>query len=135
VVLGRDRGGGGSDLVIEAVLITLFVLAGNTLLLPVVAWLERRPLGQVVTEAQNEVHVTTDAAALPAVRRHVIERLQAARFPPADIEVFERGEDAVELVAELVSTTVAPGEIEAVLQELRRHPGIRDAALESNSIE
>ncbi|MBR0648455.1 MgtC/SapB family protein [Roseomonas terrae] len=125
----------GSDLVVEAVLITVFVLAGNTLLLPVVTWVERRPLDRVVTEAQNEIRVTTDAAHLATVRRHVIERLQAARFPVADINVTERGEEAVEIVAELVSTSVAPREMDAVLHELRRYPAIRDAAWESNSIE
>ncbi|MEO3472604.1 MgtC/SapB family protein [Roseomonas sp. CAU 1739] len=125
----------GSDLVVEAVLITAFVLAGNTLLLPLVTWVERRPVNQARTEARNEVRMTTDAASLPVVRRHLIERLQAAKYPVADIEVVERADDAVEVVAALVSTAVVAREIESVLEALHRHPGITDAAWESSVLE
>ena len=125
----------GSDLVVEAVLITVFVLAGNTMLRPVVTWIERRPLDQSGTEARIEVRITTDAETLPAMRRHLIERLQAAHYPVADIEVTQRGEDSIEVTAVLVSTVVVAAEIEAVVAELARQPGIRDAAWESSSLE
>ena len=125
----------GSDLVVEAVLITVFVLAGNTMLRPVVTWIERRPLDQSGTEARIEVRITTDAETLPAMRRHLIERLQAAHYPVADIEVTQRGEDSIEVTAVLVSTVVVVAEIEAVVAELARQPGIRDAAWESSSLE
>ncbi|MBW6397989.1 MgtC/SapB family protein [Roseomonas sp. HJA6] len=125
----------GSDLVVEAVLITAFVLAGNTLLRPVVTWIERRPLDQTGTEARIEVRITTDARHLAAMRRHLIERLQAAQYPVADVEVIERGEDVVEVTAVLVSTVVVTAEIGAVVAELSRHPAISDAAWESSSLE
>ncbi len=125
----------GSDLVVEAVLITVFVLAGNTMLRPIVTWIERRPLDQSGTEARIEVRITTDAANLPAMRRHLIERLQAAHYPVADIEVTGRGEESFEITAVLVSTVVVTTEIEAVVTELARQPGIRDAAWESSSLE
>jgi len=125
----------GSDLVIEAVLITVFVLAGNTMLRPVVTWIERRPLDQTGTEARIEVRITTDAAHLSAMRRHLIERLQAAHFPVADIDVTERGDDVFEVAAVLVSTVVVTSEIAAVVAELARHPAISDAAWESSSLE
>ncbi len=125
----------GSDLVIEAMLITAFVLAGNTLLLPLVTWVERRPLNLARIETHNEVRVTTGPASLPVVRRHLIERLQAAKYPVADVEVVPRGDGAVEVVAVLVSTAVVSREIETVLAELRRHPAITDAAWESSVLE
>jgi len=125
----------GSDLVVEAVLITVFVLAGNTLLRPVVTWIERRPLDQAGTEARIEVRITTDAQHLAAMRRHLIERLQAAHYPVADVEVIERGDDVFEVTAVLVSTVVVTAEIESVVAELSRHPAISDAAWESSSLE
>jgi putative Mg2+ transporter-C (MgtC) family protein len=125
----------GSDLAVEAVLITAFVLAGNTLLLPVVTWVERRPLDQAHTETHNEVRVTTDAAGLAAVRRHLIERLHAAKFPVADIDVVQRADGPVEVVAALVNTAVVAREIEVVVEALRRHPAITDAVWESSALE
>ncbi|WP_246522949.1 MgtC/SapB family protein [Neoroseomonas eburnea] len=125
----------GSDLVVEAVLITAFVLAGNTMLRPVVTWIERSPVSQASTEARIEVRVTTGSASLPAVRRHVIERLQAAHYPVADIEVTEHGDEATEVAAVLVSTAVVPREIEAVVAELLRHPDITHASWESSTLE
>jgi putative Mg2+ transporter-C (MgtC) family protein len=125
----------GSDLVVEAVLITAFVLAGNTLLLPVVAWIERSPVNAATTEARIEVRVTTVAASLPKVRRHLIDRLQAAHYPVADIEVTEHSSGSTEVTAVLVSTAVVTAEIEAVLRELTSHPAISDASWESSTLE
>lgn len=125
----------GSDLVVEAVLITVFVLAGNTLLRPVVTWIERSPVNDATTEARIEVRVTTDAASLPRVRRHLIDRLQAAHYPVADIEVAEHTDGTTEVTAVLVSTAVVKGEIEAVMRELGNHPAIRHATWESSTLE
>ena len=125
----------GSDLVVEALLITAFVLAGNTLLLPVVTWIERRPVNATTTEARIEVRVTTDAVNLPKVRRHLIDRLQAAQYPVADIEVAEHGASTTEVTAVLVSTAVVATEIEAVIRELASHPSISDATWESSTLE
>ena len=125
----------GSDLVVEALLITAFVLAGNTLLLPVVTWIERRPVNATTTEARIEVRVTTDAANLPKVRRHLFDRLLAAHDPVADIEGAEHGAGTTEVTAVLVSTAVVATEIEAVIRELASHPSISDATWESSTLE
>jgi len=49
----------GADLAFEAILLTGFVLAGNTLLRPLVNAINRAPIDQGATEAISEVHVTT----------------------------------------------------------------------------
>ncbi|GGJ05615.1 MgtC/SapB family protein [Neoroseomonas lacus] len=125
----------GSDLAVEAVLITVFVLAGNTLLRPVVTWIERIPVNDATTEARIEVRVTTEPASLPRVRRHLIDRLQAAHYPVADIEVTEHSDGTTEVTAVLVSTTVVTVEIEGVMRELAGHPGISHATWESSTLE
>lgn len=125
----------GSDLVVEAVLITIFVLAGNTLLLPVVTWIERAPVNVATTEARIEVRVTTDPPSLPKVRRYLIDRLQAAHYPVADIEVAEHGDGSTAITAVLVSSAVVTTEIEAVMRELTSHPSISDASWESSTLE
>lgn len=125
----------GADLLVEAVLITAFVLAGNTLLRPVVSRMERRPLDQATGELRIELRATTDPQHLAAARRHVIERLQAAHYPVADIEVTPLGDDLLEITALLTATTAVPGELDAVVAEVARHPGIRHAAWESASLD
>src|ERR1700751_779603 len=51
----------GADLAFEAILLTLFVLAGNTLLRPLVNAINRAPIDQGGTEAIYEVRMTTTA--------------------------------------------------------------------------
>jgi putative Mg2+ transporter-C (MgtC) family protein len=46
----------------------------------------------------------------------------------SDVEVEERGEEDVELVATLVSTAIEPKEIEAVIAALKKDKGVKDAS-------
>lgn len=108
----------GADLVGEAVLVTIAVLAGNTLLRPLVDKINRSPLHAGATEATYEVRVTTGAAYLPDVRELLTETLEAANYPVREIEIFERGEDQVELAATLAGSMVVPGELDAITTSL-----------------
>src|ERR1700744_3584750 len=49
----------GADMAFEAVALTCFVLAGNTLLRPLVSATNRSPVGQGSTETIHEVRITT----------------------------------------------------------------------------
>src|SRR6516164_188366 len=80
----------GADLAFEAVALTGFVLAGNTLLRPLVNAINRAPIDKGATEAIHEVLVTTTAAHLDDARDLVRHRLEAANYPLRDIEVIER---------------------------------------------
>ena len=51
----------GADLAFEAIALTGFVLAGNTLLRPLVNAINRRPIDEGATEAIYEVRITTTA--------------------------------------------------------------------------
>src|SRR5580658_2019288 len=80
----------GADLAFEAVALTCFVLAGNTLLRPLVNAINRAPLDQSATEAIYEVRVTTDADNLDEARELLREEIEAASYGVQDIEVVER---------------------------------------------
>ena len=120
----------GTDMVAEAALLTFFVIAGNTLLRPLVNAINRIPFNAKASEATYEVRVTTDTASAPATRELLVQHLEEAQYPAGDVEMFERGDDTVEIVATLVSTAVDRGEIEAVVNHLERQHGIRHAAWE-----
>ena len=79
------------------------MLAGNTLLRPLINLINRTPIDERRTEATYEVRVTTEPASVVAVRELMVEALEAASYPVSEVEVEERGEDDVELVATLVS--------------------------------
>ena len=117
----------GTGFLGEAVLLTVAVLCGNTLLRPLVNAINRIPIDERASEATYEVRLTTEAENVAAVRDALGEALERASYPVRDIEVEERGEDEAELVATLVSTAIEPPEIDAVVAELGRRRDVTHA--------
>ena len=67
------------------------------------------------------------------MRDRLVEKLKSAKYPVADVDVVETGDDLLEIVAKLVSTAIDPAELEAVAADLRRQPGVRHATWEVNT--
>jgi hypothetical protein len=65
------------------------------------------------------------------MRDRLVERLERAKYPVADLEVVELGDDLLEIVATLVSTAIVPGDLDAVVGDLQRQPGVRPRHLAS----
>ena len=117
----------GADLIAQGVLLAAFVLAGNTLLRPLVNAIERAPLDVRTSEATYQFRLTVDADALADLRELLVEKLEASHYPVLDVEVTERADDSVEIVATLVSSAVEQGELDTIAAELERSPGVRHA--------
>ncbi|UTD27657.1 MgtC/SapB family protein [Bradyrhizobium sp. WD16] len=122
----------GADMVAQAVALTVFVLAGNTLLRPLVNAINRRPLHVASSEVNYDVTVTCDVESIAELRDVLVETLENAHYPVDHVEVTERG-DAVELVARLTSTSVDAEELDAVVAALSRRDGARHATWESRT--
>jgi putative Mg2+ transporter-C (MgtC) family protein len=120
----------GADMAAQAAALTVFVLAGNTLLRPLVNAINRIPLDAQSTEATYEFKLTVTPEALPDMRDLLVERLEKANYPVADVGVVEHGDDLLEIVATLVSTAIHPAELETVVADLERQPGVRHATWE-----
>ena len=123
----------GSGHLGEAVLLTAFVLAGNTFLRPLVNLINRFPISAQATEATYQVRVTATETSRDRVRDELVDKLEAAKYPIRDIEVDERAEDEVELVAVLTSNSAEPQELDAVTQELEKLPGVSYATWTSTA--
>jgi putative Mg2+ transporter-C (MgtC) family protein len=123
----------GADMVAQAVVLTVFVLAGNTMLRPLVNAINRIPLDEQASEATYYFKVAATAEALPDLRDRLVEKLESAKYPVADIDVVEIADDLLEIVATLVSTAVNPNELNAVVVDLQRQPGVRHATWEVNT--
>src|ERR1700751_5061256 len=93
----------GADMVAQAVLLTLFVLGGNTLLRPLVNAINRIPIDEQSSEASYDVLVTADTGSVASVRELLLEKLEAASYPVRDVDVVYRSGDEAEIAATLVS--------------------------------
>jgi putative Mg2+ transporter-C (MgtC) family protein len=117
----------GADLAFEAVALTVFVLAGNTLLRPLVNAINRAPIDQGTTEAIYEVRLTTSAEHLDESRELLRGLLETANYPPQRIEVLEREQGFTELIATLLGTTADPHELNEIVSRLEQHLAIEGA--------
>ena len=122
----------GADMLAQAAALTVFVLAGNTLLRPLVNAINRSPIDEQASEATYFVKLLVDAEAASRLREEVVERLEAAQYPVAEVALVERG-DLQEIVATLVSTAVQARELDLVAADLQRKPGVRHATWESST--
>lgn len=117
----------GAGLPAEAGAVTAFVLAGNTLLRPLVNWVNRRPITEGTTEAQYRVHATCDRPNVSDVRDLLDEVLSRVNYPIREVEALSESEGQVELAATLVPTTADPAELDQVVVDLERSPLVRSA--------
>ncbi len=118
----------GADLAFEAIALTALVLAGNTLLRPVVNAINRAPINRGSTEAIYEVRLTTRADHLDDARDLLRRTAEGANYPLREIEVIERESGDAELVATLLATAAEPHELDAIVAALDRDPLVESAS-------
>jgi putative Mg2+ transporter-C (MgtC) family protein len=125
----------GADMVAQSVALTFFVLAGNTLLRPLVNAIDRIPLNEKTSEASYQIVVTTGAARAAEIRDVLNERLDAANYPVRESRTIYRSIDNVEVVALLVSLAVEPEELDAIVTGLSKLPGVSHATWNVSALE
>ncbi|GIL40899.1 MgtC/SapB family protein [Roseiterribacter gracilis] len=118
----------GCRLVAEAALLTGVVLAGNTLLRPLVNWINRRPLHEAMVEAHYRIHAVCPPSSVPAVRSLLHGMLRAHHFPIRKIETLSESDEAIELAAEIVPHAAEATELDDVVAKLERAPEIMSAS-------
>ena len=123
----------GAGLLAEAGLLAIFVIAGNTLLRPIVEAINRIPLDERHSEATYEVRVTVDPDVAADTREILIDHLERAHYPVASVETVPASDDTTDIVATLVSTSVVPEELDAVTADLEKQQGVANAAWEMHA--
>jgi putative Mg2+ transporter-C (MgtC) family protein len=111
------------------------VLAGNTLLRPLVNAIDRIPLSERSSEASYEISVTTDPKRSAEVREYMNERLEAASYPVRETKIVFHSNDNVEVSAILVPLAVEPGDLDAVVADLSKMPGVSHATWHVSALE
>ena len=125
----------GADMVAQSVALTIFVLAGNTLLRPLVNAIDRIPLNERASEATYQISITSDAKRAAEVRDFMNERLEAASYPVRETKIVFHASDNVEVSAVLVPLAVEPAELDAVVAELSKVPGVSHATWNVSALE
>jgi putative Mg2+ transporter-C (MgtC) family protein len=118
----------GADLAFEAVALTAFVLAGNTLLRPLVNAINRAPIDRGTTEAIYEVRITTSPDHLDEVRELLKEQLESANYPVQGIDLIELEGGRPELVATLLGTGADPNELNQIVSRLNSIPIVESSS-------
>lgn len=117
----------GADLVLEALLGTLFVLAANTLLRPIVNNINRQPLDVISAEVTNIVYVIAQRSNQKAVFALLEAELTRSNYPASDVDVHAFGNDEVEIEATLASTSVDGEELDALVARLSTSAPVQQA--------
>jgi len=108
----------GADLILEAGLATLFILAANTLMRPVVRFINKQPLDTTSVEVTNSVYIITPKHAQKIALKQFIETLEKAGYQAHDVKVHQFGADEVEIQAVLTDAAVDGDEMDALIAQI-----------------
>lgn len=108
----------GADLILESGLATLFILAANTLLRPVVTFINRQPLDTISVEVTNSVYIITPKHAQKHALKQFIKILEEAGYQTQDIEVHQFGSDDVEIQAVLTASAVDGDKMDQLIAKI-----------------
>ncbi|MFN3987087.1 MAG: MgtC/SapB family protein [Rhodocyclaceae bacterium] len=122
----------GADLIVEAVLGALFVLAANTLLRPMVNAINRRPIDTSASEVTYTVKLIAARTHQKEALELLEDMLEAANYPVGELDIEMFGEHEVEISAVLLATAVDGGELDALMARLQQ-PGYVSQAFWSPS--
>ncbi|MGC2084095.1 MAG: MgtC/SapB family protein [Bradyrhizobium sp.] len=125
----------GADMVAQSAALTVFVLAGNTLLRPLVNAIDRIPLNEQSSEASYEIVVMTNAQRAAEIRDILNERLEVAKYPVRETALVYRTDDQVEIVAELVPLAVDAADLDRITAELEQLAGVQHATWNVSALE
>ena len=123
----------GSDMLAEAALLAGLVVIANTLLRPLVDAINRIPLEGRSLEASYSVTITGSVSQAGPLGDMLVEHLEAQSLPVAELDVEERGEGRVDIVATLVSTNVPSGELDDIVDHLATVHGIAHATWQART--
>lgn len=121
----------GADLVLEAILATIFILAANTLLRPIVKVIDRRPLDEEA-ELLNVIYVICDRQYSKLVMEQINITLIKYNYPPKDIEVEPFGNTDVEIEVTLIASSIDTLDTHNIIEHLNSLPQVRHAYWDKN---
>lgn len=123
----------GADLILEALLGSMFVLFANTLLRPIVNGINRQPLNVKTTEVTNTFYVIAMRERQKEALALVERVLEDANYQVNNLEVHAFGTSEVEIEARLLATSVDGEELDRLAQNLSTQTFISQAFWSSST--
>lgn len=108
----------GADLLVEAVLGTLFVLLANTMLRPVANRINRQPIDTATVEVTNTLVAIAPKHWQKEAVQFIGKTLELAKLPVRDFSIQPFGDDDVQIDAVIASTSVDNADLERLTKEL-----------------
>lgn len=125
----------GAGLVVEAIMGSLFVLAANTLLRPIVDQINRQPLDVTSAEVTNSVYVVTRSERQKEALALLEQELEDLNYPTRDLKVLPFGERNVKIQATLTATAVDGAVMDIIVAHLSALPMVRQAYWSASTTE
>ncbi|MDD5036696.1 MAG: MgtC/SapB family protein, partial [Methylococcaceae bacterium] len=123
----------GADLIIEAMLASVFVIASNTLLRPAVNYINRRPIDANRTELSYTIYAVCVNEQQHHVRIRLEWLLKSANYPIREIRFHPFGEDEIEIEAHLLATSVETEALDDITARLNLEAGVSRAFWNSST--
>ncbi len=125
----------GADLIPEAILAALFVLAGNTLLRPVVNAINRKPIDDANSEVTYSVCVICDRRHQKDIRDQLESLLESANYPVSDFDVHPFVQNEVQIFARLLSTSIDSEDLNRVVDQIMTLSSVSQAYWSPSTID
>lgn len=114
----------GADLLAQAALLTLFTIAGNTLLRPLVTAVEHLPFARHVVGTRHEIRLVVDQDAVATVRMRAADLLEETDFRLGDVTETDRADGRVTILATLVGTGNDRPVLERLVGQIENFDGV-----------
>lgn len=114
----------GSDLLPEAILGTLFILAANTLLRPAVDRINRRPIDADDVEVTYSINIISTEASAQAVLEKLERVLSAKKLPLRHTQVRAFADTKTEIEARLLPISLKGSDLDTLIGLMRKMPGV-----------
>lgn len=112
----------GADLIIEAILGTIVVLAANTLLRPIANKVNQQPIKTIDMEGSYVIHMIANKNQQKSALSFLIHELTTSGFPTRDLDVHAFGEDEVEIEAIVQSSGITNENLDKIVKTLTNKP-------------
>ena len=117
----------GADLIFEALIATIFVLAANTLLRPVGNLINRQPLDSAAVEVTHTISLIASLTEQKQALKLLESVLDEADYAFRNLDIQAFGEDAVIIEAVLAASSVKGDELDLLLVQLTKPEYIHQA--------
>lgn len=114
----------GSDLLPEAILGTVFILAANTLLRPAVDRINRRPIDADDVEVTYSVNIISQESSAQAVLEKLERALSTKKLPLRHTQVRAFAENKTEIEASLLPISLNGSDLDTLISLMRKEPGV-----------